>query len=149
MDPNSNPFNPGAGTPPPELVGRDPIVEETNTILERIKRGRSERPLRLVGLRGVGQTVLLRDVRRRALDKGHGVEMIEAREGQTLAQLLIPALRWLLLDLDAGKETIAAVKGGLRVLGSFLGTIKVSSHEVEVPLGVDPEKGRADSGDLE
>ncbi len=149
MDPNSNPFNPGAGTPPPELVGRDPILDETNIILERIKRGRSERSLLLVGLRGVGKTVLLREVRRRALDKGYGVEMIEAQEKQTLAQLLIPALRRLLLDLDAGKKTIAAVKRGLRVLRSFLGTIKVSSHEVEVTLGVDPEKGRADSGDLE
>ncbi len=149
MDPNANPFNPGAGTPPPELVGRDPILSETNTILERIKRGRSERSLLFVGLRGVGKTVLLREVRRRALDKGYAVEMIEAQEEQTIAQLLIPALRRLLLELDSSKKTIAAVKRGLRVLRSFLGTIKVSSHEVEVTLGVDPEKGRADSGDLE
>ena len=149
MDPNANPFNPGAGTPPPELVGRDPILNETNTVLERIKRGRSERSLLFVGLRGVGKTVLLREVRRRALDKGYAVEMIEAQEEQTIAQLLIPALRRLLLELDSGKKTIAAVKRGLRVLRSFLGTIKVSSHEVGVTLGVDPEKGRADSGDLE
>ena len=149
MDLNANPFNPGAGTPPPELVGRDPILNETNTVLERIKRGRSERSLLFVGLRGVGKTVLLREVRRRALDKGYAVEMIEAQEEQTIAQLLIPALRRLLLELDSGKKTIAAVKRGLRVLRSFLGTIKVSSHEVEVTLGVDPEKGRADSGDLE
>ena len=149
MDPNTNPFNPGAGTPPLELVGRDPILQQADVALERIKRGRSERSLLFVGLRGVGKTVLLREVRRRALDKGYAVEMIEAQEDQTLAHLLVPALRRLLLDLDAGKKTIAAVKRGLRTLRSFLGTIKVSSHEVEVTLGVDPERGRADSGDLE
>ncbi len=26
MDPINNPFSPGAGSPPPELVGRDPIT---------------------------------------------------------------------------------------------------------------------------
>jgi len=67
VDPNSNPFNPGAGTPPPELVGRDPILRQAELALERIKRGRSERSLLLVGLRGVGKTVLLREIRRRAL----------------------------------------------------------------------------------
>jgi GTPase SAR1 family protein len=83
MDPNANPFNPGAGTPPPELVGRDPILEDTEVILERIKRGRAERSLLFVGLRGVGKTVLLREIRRRALDKGYAVEMMEAQEEHT------------------------------------------------------------------
>jgi AAA+ ATPase superfamily predicted ATPase len=149
MDPNANPFNPGAGTPPPELVGRDPVLQQADIILERIKRGRSERSLLFVGLRGVGKTVLLREVRRRALAKGYAVEMIEAQEEQTIAQLLVPALRRLLLDLDTGKKTIASVKRGLRVLRSFLGTIKVAAGHVELTLGVDPEAGRADSGNLE
>jgi hypothetical protein len=75
--------------------------------------------------------------------------MIEAQEEQTIAQLLVPALRRLLLDLDTGKKTIASVKRGLRVLRSFLGTIKVAAGQVELTLGVDPEAGRADSGNLE
>jgi len=149
VDPNTNPFNPGAGTPPPELVGRDPILEEAKIALERIKRGRSERSLLLVGLRGVGKTVLLREIRRRALEKGYLVESIEAQEDQSLAQLLVPALRRLLLELDASQRTIAAVKRGLRVLRSFLRSVKVSAGDIEVTLGVDPERGRADSGDLE
>jgi hypothetical protein len=149
MDPNVNPFNPGAGTPPPELVGRGPVLQQADIILERIKRGRSEHSLLFVGLRGVGKTVLLREVRRRALAKGYAAEMIEAQEEQTIAQLLVPALRRLLLDLDTGKRTIASVKRGLRVLRSFLGTIKVAAGHVELTLGVDPEAGRADSGNLE
>jgi AAA ATPase domain len=149
MDPNANPFNPGAGTPPPELVGREPILVLADIILERIKRGRAERALLLVGLRGVGKTVLLREIRRRALTKSYAVEMIEAQEEQTIAQLLGPALRRLLLDLNAAHKTVNAVRRGLRVLRSFLGTIKAKSGDVELTLGVDPEEGRADSGDLE
>ena len=149
MDPNANPFNPGAGISPPELVGRDPLLEGAGIALERIKRGRSERSMLFVGLRGVGKTVLLREIRRRAVEKGYLVEMIEAQEGQSIVQLLVPALRRLLLDLDTAKRAISAVKKGLRVLRSFLGTIKIAAGEVEVTLGVDPEQGRADSGDLE
>lgn len=149
MDPNANPFNPGAGIPPPELVGRDPVLQQADVILERIKRGRSERSMLFVGLRGVGKTVLLREIRRRALDKGYAIEMLEAQEEQTVSQLLVPALRRLLLDLDSTKKTVAAVKRGLRVLRSFLGTIKVATGHLDFTLGVDSEEGRADSGDLE
>ena len=149
MDPNANPFNPGAGTPPPELVGREPTLGLSDTILERIKRGRAERSLILVGLRGVGKTVLLREIRRRALTKSYAVESIEAQEEQTIAQLIAPALRRVLLDLNAVHKTVNAVRRGLRVLRSFLGTIKVKSGHIELTLGVDPEEGRADSGDLE
>ncbi len=75
--------------------------------------------------------------------------MIEAQEVQTLAQLLVPALRRLLLELDSTKKTVAAVKRGLRVLRSFLSTIKVKASDVELTLGIDPQEGSADSGDLE
>lgn len=149
MDPNTNPFNPGAGAPPPELVGRDAILRQSEIILERVKRGRAERSLVLVGLRGVGKTVLLREIRRSALAKGYLAEMIEAQDERTLTQLLVPALRRLFLDLDRAKRTAVSVKRGLRVLRSFLGTIKLSAGEWEISLGVDPEPGRADSGDLE
>jgi hypothetical protein len=149
VDPNTNPFNPGAGAPPPELVGRDAVLRDSDIVLERVKRGRAERSLILVGLCGVGKTVLLREIRRSALEKGYLVEMIEAQEERTLVQLLVPALRRLLLDLDAAKRTAATVKRGLRVLRSFLGTVKLSAGDWEISLGVDPEPGRADSGDLE
>ncbi|MGH8160885.1 MAG: AAA family ATPase [Gammaproteobacteria bacterium] len=96
MDPGANPFNPGAGAPPPELVGRDSTLRQATIVLERIKRGRAERSLLLGGLRGVGKTVLLREIRRSALENGYLVEMIEAQEERTLAQLLVPALRRLL-----------------------------------------------------
>jgi len=41
------------------------------------------------------------------------------------------------------------VKRGLRVLRSFLGALKVTYADIELGLDVDPERGSADSGDLE
>lgn len=60
MDPITNPYAPGAGTPPPELAGRDAVREQVRIALERIRRGSPAKSVILVGLRGVGKTVLLR-----------------------------------------------------------------------------------------
>ena len=58
MDPIKNPFSPGAGSPPPELAGRGPILEEARILLGRIRLGRPEKSLLLTGLRGVGKTYI-------------------------------------------------------------------------------------------
>lgn len=59
MDPLKNPFAPGAGAPPPELAGRETIIEAATIALHRIRLGRPEKSQMLLGLRGVGKTVLL------------------------------------------------------------------------------------------
>jgi len=59
MDPRKNPYSPGAGSPPPELAGRDELIERAAIALDRIRSGRDARSLILYGLRGVGKTVLL------------------------------------------------------------------------------------------
>lgn len=149
MDTYRNPFNPGAGVSPPELAGRSDVLEQAVTALERTKRGRHAKSLMILGLRGVGKTVLLNEIRRAAELRGYLVEQIEARDGEDLRQLLIHALRRLLLQLDRPGQAIEAVKRGLRVLRSFIGKISVSAGGVDVTLGVDPEPGHADSGDFE
>lgn len=149
MDTYNNPFNPGAGVSPPELAGRSEVLEQAVTALERTKRGRHAKSLMILGLRGVGKTVLLNEIRKEAEGRGYLVEQIEARDGEDLRQLLIHALRRVLLQLDRPGQTIEAVKKGLRVLRSFIGKITVSAGGVDVTLGVDPEPGHADSGDFE
>lgn len=52
MDPIRNPYTPGAGTPPPELAGRDDLRQQVHIALERIKAGRPAKSILLVGLRG-------------------------------------------------------------------------------------------------
>lgn len=149
MDPYSNPFNPGAGVSPPELAGRSEVLNQAVTALERTKRGRHAKSLMVLGLRGVGKTVLLNEIGKQATTRGYLVEQIEARDGEDLRQLLIHALRRVLLQLDRGGQAIEAVKKGLRVLRSFIGNVTVSAGGMDVTLGVDPESGQADSGDLE
>jgi len=62
MDPTQNPFAPGAGTQPPELAGRQDIVEGATVALGRVLLGKPARSQMLLGLRGVGKTVLLNKI---------------------------------------------------------------------------------------
>lgn len=149
MDPMQNPFSPGAGSPPPELAGRAPLLEQARLTLGRVKAGRPERSFLLVGLRGVGKTVLLNKVRELADDLGYRAVLIEAHEGKPLAALLLPALRQLLISLDRMAQISQKAKRGLRVLRSFFNGVKLKYQDVEIGIDVDPEVGTADSGNLE
>lgn len=149
MDPILNPYSPGAGSPPPELVGRDPVLEQARVLLGRVRLGRPEKSLLLTGLRGVGKTVLLNEIRRLADGQGYRTVTIEALESKPLAELLVPYLKQLLFDLDRMAGAGAKVKKGLGVLRSFIGSIRVTVSDVTFGLDIDPEPGAADSGDLE
>jgi len=149
MDPIINPFSPGAGSPPPELVGRDPILEQARILLGRIRQKRPEKSLLLTGLRGVGKTVLLNEIKRMADSDGYRTIFIEAHEGKALGPLIVPYLRTLLYDLDRIAGTGDKVKRGLAVLRSFIGSLRLTMGDVAIGLDIEPEKGSADSGDLE
>jgi hypothetical protein len=149
MNPMENPFSPGAGSPPPELAGRGPLLEQARITLGRVKAGRPERSFLLVGLRGVGKTVLLNRIRELAESAGYRSVLLEAHEGKPLATLLLPALRQLMISLDRMAQISQKVKRGLRVLRSFFNGLKLKYREIEVGIDVDPETGVADSGSLE
>ena len=149
MDPIQNPFSPGAGAPPPELVGRDAVLEQTRILLGRIKQKRPEKSILLTGLRGVGKTVLLNKMERIAQDSGYRTILIEAHENKSLGILLTPHLRRLLYELDRLAGAGDKVRRGLAVLKSFIGAIKVKADDYEIGLDIDPEMGAADSGDIE
>lgn len=147
MDPVRNPYSPGAGTPPPAFVGRNPLLQQANIALQRIQIQRSAKSLILVGLRGVGKTVILGRIRDEAQAAGYKALMIEVPEDKSIGEMLLPPLRQILLSLDAMANVSAKVKRGLRVLKSFASVFKVAYGGVE--LGIDAEVGSADSGDLE
>jgi hypothetical protein len=149
MNPIRNPFAPGAGSPPPELAGRQELLGHARIVLERVRAGRPEKSFIAVGLRGVGKTVLLVRVRDIAEELGFRTCLIEAHEQKPLPALLVPQLRRLLLDLDRLGALSEQVKRGLRVFRSFVSGLKLRHGEVEVVLDLDPERGTADSGDLE
>jgi hypothetical protein len=149
MNPIKNPFSPGAGAPPPELVGREATLDQARVLLGRIKAKRAEKSILLTGLRGVGKTVLLNEIERMAMKEGYRTIGLEAHEEKTLAALLVPPLRKLLFELDRVAGAGDKAKRALAVLKSFMNGLKVTIGDFEVGLDIDPERGAADSGDLE
>lgn len=149
MDPIKNPFSPGAGSPPPELVGRDTVIEQARILLGRVKQGRPEKSMLLTGLRGVGKTVLLNRLERMASEDGYLSIIVEAHEDKPLGPLLVPSLRTALFQLDRMAGTSDRVKRGLAVLRGFISAMHVTVEGINYGLDIEPEVGTADSGDLE
>ena len=149
MDPIKNPFAPGAGARPPELVGRQAILDQAALALARVKLGRSATSLMVVGLRGVGKTVLLNEINQIAEQGGYISEMIETPEGRSLASILAPALRTIVTKLDRGRQIEQAVSKAFRILRGFVSSVKISYADVELSIEGETEPGTADSGDIE
>jgi hypothetical protein len=146
MDPTRNPFSPGAGARPPELAGREAIVESATIALQRIARGRQEKSQMLLGLRGVGKTVLLNRIGQIAEEMGAIVVTLEAPEGQRLAAFLAPALKTVLLKLSRVEQARDLAQRALGALRGFASAFTVSIGEIDVAIA--PETV-ADSGNLE
>jgi len=144
-----NPFNPGSGLKPPALVGRDAELNAAGALFERSAHGLQGRGIILSGLRGVGKTVLLNEVRDAAESAGWIVASFEARPDdagkvgarQTLARELT-AQMWQLQHKSGGNNK---VKKALGTIASFNAKIGVSGLD----LGVTLNPGRADSGNVE
>lgn len=149
MDPVRNPFVPGAGTPPPELAGRRDILEQANLVLSRAEIGRHAKSFMLVGLRGVGKTVLLVRIEQMARERQFQVALVEATEDRSLPALIIPPLRKILLSIDGGAAMSVAVKRAMTALKAFAKSLKMKFEGIEVGWDADQQAGTADSGDLE
>lgn len=149
MDPRRNPYAPGAGTPPPDLAGRDGIIERAAIALDRIRDGRAARSFIYYGLRGVGKTVLLNKIRLDAEARDIATVAMEAPEGRTLPGVLAPALRSALLRLSRGEAAKEGLSRAMRALAGFVNAFKFKYDDVEVGFDFETEKGLADSGDLD
>jgi hypothetical protein len=149
VDPITNPFAPGAGTPPPELAGRNELRETVRVALERVRRGLPTKSILMVGLRGVGKTVLLDRIRDDAEASGIQTLRIEAPESRSLPALLAPQLRVALLRLSRNERAKELGERALRALAGFARALKVKFADIEVGIDLDPEPGLADNGDLE
>ncbi|WP_163098789.1 ATP-binding protein [Acidithiobacillus ferrianus] len=149
MDPRRNPYAPGAGSAPPELAGRDEVLERTSIMLDRLVARHPTRGFIFYGLRGVGKTVLLQRVLLDAEVSGMAVVEIEAPEDQSLPAMLAPALRATLIRMSKGKMAKAMVRRALGVLAAFVRAAKIKYEDVEISMDFIGEEGMADSGDLE
>lgn len=149
MDPIRNPYAPGAGTPPPELAGRDEFREKVRIALARIRAGRPAKSVLMVGLRGVGKTVLLDQLRKDAEASGIQTMRVEAPESRSLPAIIAPQLRQALLRLSRNEQARELATRALRGLAGFVGALKVRFNDIEVGIDLEPEPGLADNGDLE
>jgi hypothetical protein len=153
VDPVRNPFAPGAGQRPPELAGRNKEVDAFEVVLERVARGRPERSLVLTGLRGVGKTVLLGELRSMAMKRGWGAGKIEARPDADLRRPLSAALHRAIRDLAVQHRAPERVDDVLAILKAF--ALKAAPAGAKLRerwqpgIDVPPAQGRADSGDIE
>ena len=149
MNPVTNPFAPGAGTPPPELAGRDELRETARVMIERVQLGLPTKSLLMVGLRGVGKTVLLDRIRDDAEATGIQTMRMEAPEHRSLPALLAPELRQALLRLSRNEHAKDLAQRALRGLAGFAKALKFKYSDIEVGFDFEPEPGFADNGDLE
>lgn len=146
MDPYRNPFAPGAGSRPPELAGRDTILEMARISCGRAVKGRNARSIMLLGLRGVGKTVLLNQIGQDAEKEGLIVSRVESPEGESLARLLFPEMRKVMRTLSGIEAAKHLATRGLRGLRNFASIFKIEMAGIEI--GVDQEPGLAETGDL-
>jgi hypothetical protein len=153
MDPVRNPYAPGAGQRPPELAGRDTELSAFDVVLERIAHGRPERSLVLTGLRGVGKTVLLNQLRSAAISRGWGTGKIEARPEQSLRRPVSSALHMALRELGPRHRDQGSMEEVLGVVKAFAQRVQPADAKVrdrwQPGIDVPAATGRADSGDME
>lgn len=149
MDPITNPYSPGAGTPPPELAGRDELRDRIRIATEGLRRGNPSKSVLMVGLRGVGKTVLLERMRIDAEANGvHTIPVEAPEQKRSLPALLAPQLRRALLRLSRAEKVRQLAQRALRGLAGFAKALKLKYDDIEVGLDFDPEAGLADNGDL-
>ncbi|HET8781502.1 MAG TPA: ATP-binding protein [Pyrinomonadaceae bacterium] len=149
MNPVTNPFAPGAGTRPPELAGRDELRQVVDVAIQRVRRGLTTKSILMVGLRGVGKTVLLDRMR----DDAEAIDIqtirVEAPEGRSLPAMLAPELRRGLLRLSRQQRSKEIADRALRGLAGFAKGLKLKYADIELGFDFEPEAGLADNGDLE
>jgi hypothetical protein len=147
MDPYRNPFAPGAGSRPPELAGRDTILEMARISCGRAIGGKNARSIMLLGLRGTGKTVLLNEIGRNAEQQNLLVSRVESPEGESLARLIYPEMRKVMRSLSGVEAAKQIASRGLAGLRNFASIFNIEIAGIE--LSVAPEPGLADTGDIQ
>lgn len=148
MDPALNPYSPGSGRRPPELVGRTGELEAFDTLRARSANGLGDRGIVLTGLRGVGKTVLLNEMHGLADRVGWLTARIEARRDSTGARSVRSALARELV-VAARKFARTSLTERMRAALGSISSFNAKIGATGISLGVERATGRADSGDVE
>ncbi|MCP5089157.1 MAG: ATP-binding protein [Rhodobacteraceae bacterium] len=149
MEPRINPFAPGAGVRPPAFSGREHVIEDVDIAYDRIRNGLHANSMILLGLRGVGKTVLLNRLHQDAKAKGFQTVKFEVPDGSGghLVKQLVPNLNAVLRRLDRMQAAGALLDRAGASLRNFASAFSVSYEGIS--FGATPATVTADSGDLE
>jgi len=109
-DPVANPYAPGAGTPPPALVGRDETITTADVALRRLRAARASQHMLITGLRGVGKTVLLGKLASVAEHLGFRVIRVEALGGDDTIRSVLRQARRIVEEADGGAKVGRALR---------------------------------------
>lgn len=118
LDQVLNPYTPGAGQRPAVLSGRDAELRSFSAQLQRLERGRGAQCTLIVGLRGVGKTVLLNRLSQEAVERDWVVVDHELTTSATFRDTIARLARSALLELappsrwrTAGQRVAAFLRG--------------------------------------
>jgi len=139
-DPIANPYAPGAGTPPPALVGRDGVIDGAEIALRRLKSARTSQHLLVTGLRGVGKTVLLGKLAALGEHVGYRVIRVEALGGDDTIRSFLRQARRIVDEFEGG----AKVGRALRSIESVSLTVAGTGVAVERQAGSPDREALAD-----
>lgn len=142
-----NPYAPGAGTPPPELAGREAEVRAFGVMLRRMAAGRPEQSMALWGLRGVGKTVLLNSFGAAARRAGWGTGYVELGGRGPLRPAIAQLAHQAVRELSGRERLRDRLRSALGVVSSF--SITAMPPGVRFQVAAEPERGRADTGQLD
>lgn len=149
MDPVRNPYSPGAGSPPPALVGRDAEMEAFDIAVQRLTLGRPAKSQLLTGLRGVGKTVLLREYGQTARRHGWVHAQVEATADLEFVETIATLVRKVLLRLRVRDRVRERARRALETLAAFRVRYEIPDTGGDVVFEIDPSPGRADTGILD
>ena len=148
VDAVSNPYAPGAGTPPPLLAGRDRVIEAWDVVIGRAAAGNSFQPIVLAGLRGVGKTVLLLEFRAHARDAGWPIELFEARPGGDLRAQVAEALPPMIRTVNKRWRNKERARMIGRIAASFARAVQARMVHGGFRFEVEPDSGPITERDL-
>jgi hypothetical protein len=138
LDPVANPYTPGAGQRPAVLSGREVELTNFRAQLQRLERGRAAQCTLLVGLRGVGKTVLLNRFSQEASRRDWVVVEHELRAHNDLLPVLARLARAALLELAPPSRWKAAGRRVSTVLRSMEVRYSIAGLSLSLPALQDP-----------
>lgn len=147
MDPRQNPYTPNAGARPPSLAGREELLRAFDVLLARLERGRTEQSLIITGLRGVGKTVLLGELRCIAETRDWTAVEAEITRDMDFGLRIAQLARRALLGIAPKARWRDRAQRAAGVLKSFTLTVSTDGS-LTAALDIDPVEGVADSGDI-